>query len=151
MIKWNSAINISFYANIKVDSVFNFLYHKFVVTSMEAYCYHSQIGPRKCCVSPFHYYCAGKQQFLQESMRAQRWFRSVCACAKLICFSFSPEGALDPELPKACPAKTLMPCEDTQMSTNNICFHKESQKDIVWVTLDTPLMEFSADLSLNTL
>ena len=36
------------------------------------------------------------------------------------------------------------------MSTNNICFYKESQKNIAKESLNTPLMTFSADLSLNS-
>ena len=36
-----------------------------------------------------------------------------------------------------------------QMSTNKICFYKESQKNIAQVSLNTPLMKFSAGFSLK--
>ena len=35
------------------------------------------------------------------------------------------------------------------MSTNNICFYEENQKNIAQLSLNTPLMKFSADLSLS--
>ena len=35
------------------------------------------------------------------------------------------------------------------MNTNNIYFYKESQKNIAYVSPNTPLMKFSTDLSLN--
>ena len=35
------------------------------------------------------------------------------------------------------------------MSTNNICFYEENQKNIASVSLNTPLMKFSDDLSLS--
>ena len=35
------------------------------------------------------------------------------------------------------------------MSTNYISFNKEDEKNIAYVLLNTPLMKFSADLSLK--
>ena len=35
------------------------------------------------------------------------------------------------------------------MNTNNICFYKESQKNIAEVSSNTPLTKFSTDHSLN--
>ena len=35
------------------------------------------------------------------------------------------------------------------MSTNNICLYEENQKNIAQVSLNTPLVKFSAELSLS--
>ena len=37
------------------------------------------------------------------------------------------------------------------MSTNNISFYKENQKNIAYVSLNMPHMKFFADLSLSAL